>query len=82
VRTLTRNWLDGGSISSGRKPASSVPLLASVLSGVSAVFEKVSVVSLSQLTVLTLRDPLMLPMLPVALHATGRTALPMPGTSP
>ncbi len=48
-----------------------LPLLASVLSGVSALFEKVSVVSLSPLTVLTLRYGLMLPVLLVALYATG-----------
>lgn len=48
-----------------------LPLLASVLSGVSAIFEKVSVVSLSPLTVLTLRYALMLPVLLVALYATG-----------
>ena len=48
-----------------------VPLLDSVLSGVSAIFEKVSVASLSPLTVLTLRYGLMLPVLVVALYATG-----------
>jgi transporter family protein len=48
-----------------------LPLLASVLSGVSALFEKVSVVSLSPLTVLTLRYLLMVPVLLVALYATG-----------
>jgi bacterial/archaeal transporter family protein len=48
-----------------------LPLLASVLSGVSAIFEKVSVVNLSGLTVLTLRYLLMLPVLLVALYATG-----------
>jgi len=48
-----------------------LPLLASVLSGVSAVFEKVSVVNLSALTVLTLRYLLMLPVLLVAIYATG-----------
>lgn len=48
-----------------------LPLLASVLSGVSAIFEKVSVVSLSPLTVLTLRYLLMVPVLLVALYATG-----------
>jgi bacterial/archaeal transporter family protein len=48
-----------------------LPLLASVLSGVSAIFEKISVVSLSPLTVLTLRYLLMLPVLLVALYATG-----------
>jgi uncharacterized membrane protein len=48
-----------------------LPLLASVLSGVSALFEKVSVVTLSPLTVLTLRYGLMLPVLLVALWATG-----------
>ena len=48
-----------------------LPLLASVLSGVSALFEKVSVVSLSPLTVLTLRYGLMLPLLAVALVAVG-----------
>ena len=48
-----------------------LPLLASVLSGVSAIFEKVSVVSLSGLTVLTLRYVLMAPVLIAALYATG-----------
>ena len=48
-----------------------LPLLASLLSGVSAIFEKVSVVTLSPLTVLTLRYGLMLPVLVVALYATG-----------
>ncbi len=48
-----------------------LPLLASVLSGVSAIFEKVSVVSLSPLTVLSLRYLLMVPVLLVALYATG-----------
>jgi uncharacterized membrane protein len=48
-----------------------LPLLASALSGVSALLEKVSVVSLSPLTVLTLRYLLMLPVLLVALYATG-----------
>ena len=48
-----------------------LPLLASVLSGVSAIFEKVSVVTLSPLTVLTLRYVLMVPVLLVALYATG-----------
>lgn len=48
-----------------------LPLLASALSGVSAIFEKVSVVSLSPLTVLALRYLLMAPVLLVALYATG-----------
>ena len=48
-----------------------LPLLASVLSGVSAIFEKVSVVSLSGLTVLTLRYLLMAPVLLAALYLTG-----------
>jgi transporter family protein len=48
-----------------------LPLLASALSGVSALFEKVSVVTLSPLTVLTLRYGLMLPVLLAALWATG-----------
>ena len=48
-----------------------LPLLASVLSGVSAIFEKLSVVTLSPLTVLTLRYALMLPVLVVALVAGG-----------
>lgn len=48
-----------------------LPLLASALSGVSALFEKVSVVHLSPLTVLTLRYLLMLPVLLAALWATG-----------
>ena len=48
-----------------------LPLLASVLSGVSAIFEKLSVVNLSPLTVLTLRYGLMLPVLIVALSLTG-----------
>ena len=48
-----------------------LPLLASALSGVSAIFEKVSVVTLSPLTVLTLRYGLMLPVLLAALWATG-----------
>ncbi len=48
-----------------------LPLLASALSGVSAIFEKLSVVNLSALTVLTLRYLLMLPVLLVALYATG-----------
>ncbi len=37
-----------------------LPLLASALSGVSAIFEKLSVVNLSPLTVLTLRYLLMM----------------------
>ena len=49
-----------------------LPLLASALSGVSAIFEKLSVVNLSGLTVLTLRYTLMLPVLWVTLLATGR----------
>jgi bacterial/archaeal transporter family protein len=49
-----------------------LPLLASFLSGVSAIFEKLSVVDLSGLTVLTLRYSLMLPVLWVALVASGR----------
>jgi transporter family protein len=49
-----------------------LPLLASALSGVSAIFEKLSVVTLSGLTVLTLRYTLMLPVLWVALVASGR----------
>jgi len=49
-----------------------LPLLASVLSGVSAIFEKLSVVDLSGLTVLTLRYTLMLPVLWIALFASGR----------
>ena len=48
-----------------------LPLLASVLSGVSAILEKVSVVTLSPLTVLTLRYLLMLPLLLGALYLTG-----------
>jgi uncharacterized membrane protein len=48
-----------------------LPLLASALSGVSALFEKVSVVGLSPLTVLTLRYLLMVPVLLVAFWATG-----------
>ena len=48
-----------------------LPLLASVLSGVSAIFEKVSVVNLSGLTVLTLRYLLMAPVLLAALYLTG-----------
>jgi bacterial/archaeal transporter family protein len=48
-----------------------LPLLASALSGVSALFEQVSVVTLSPLTVLTLRHLLMVPVLLVALYATG-----------
>lgn len=48
-----------------------LPLLASTLSGVSAIFEKVSVVSLSPLTVLTLRYLLMLPVLLAALYFSG-----------
>jgi uncharacterized membrane protein len=48
-----------------------LPLLASVLPGVSAIFEKVSVVTLSPLTVLTLRYLLMVPVLVAALYATG-----------
>ena len=48
-----------------------LPLLASVLSGVSAIFEKTSVVSLSGLTVLALRYLLMAPVLAAALYATG-----------
>ena len=48
-----------------------LPLLASVLSGVSAIFEKLSVVDLSPLTVLTLRYLLMVPVLLVALYASG-----------
>jgi hypothetical protein len=43
-----------------------LPLLASALSGVSARFEMVSGVSLSPLTVLTLRYLLMVPALLVA----------------
>jgi transporter family protein len=46
-------------------------LLASVLSGVSAVIEKVSVTTLSPLTVLTLRYALMLPVLVLALLVIG-----------
>ena len=49
-----------------------LPLLASALSGVSAIFEKLSVVTLSGLTVLTLRYTLMLPVLWIALVASGR----------
>lgn len=49
-----------------------LPLLASALSGVSAIFEKLSVASLSGLTVLTLRYTLMLPVLWIALFASGR----------
>ncbi len=49
-----------------------LPLLASALSGVSAIFEKLSLVNLSGLTVLTLRYTLMLPVLWVALVASGR----------
>lgn len=49
-----------------------LPLLASALSGVSAIFEKLSVVQLSGLTVLTLRYSLMLPVLWIALVASGR----------
>jgi uncharacterized membrane protein len=49
-----------------------LPLLASALSGVSAIFEKLSVVNLSGLTVLTLRYTLMLPVLWVAPVASGR----------
>ena len=49
-----------------------LPLLASVLSGVSAIFEKLSVVDLSGLTVLTLRYSLMLPVLWGALFISGR----------
>src|SRR6266508_2003108 len=49
-----------------------LPLLASALSGVSAIFEKLSVVNLSGLTVLTLRYTLMLPVLWAALYASGR----------
>ena len=48
-----------------------LPLSASLLSGLSAVLEKMSVVSLSPLTVLTLRYGLMLPVLLVALVASG-----------
>ena len=48
-----------------------LPLLASALSGVSAIFEKLSVVTVSPLTVLTLRYLLMLPVLLVALYASG-----------
>jgi len=48
-----------------------LPLLASLLSGVSAIFEKLSVVTLSPITVLTLRYALMLPVLVVALVASG-----------
>ena len=47
------------------------PLLASVLSGVSAIFEKASVVSLSGPTVLARRSPLMAPVLVAALNFTG-----------
>ena len=54
-----------------------LPLLASVLSGVSARFEKVSVVTLSPLTVLTLRYVLMVPVLLVALYgSSGHRELP------
>jgi bacterial/archaeal transporter family protein len=49
-----------------------LPLLASLLSGVSSIFEKLSVVDLSGITVLTLRYSLMLPVLWVALFASGR----------
>lgn len=49
-----------------------LPLAASVLSGVSAIFEKLSVVELSGLAVLTLRYTLMLPVLWIALLASGR----------
>jgi bacterial/archaeal transporter family protein len=49
-----------------------LPLFASVLSGVSAIFEKLSVSDLSGLTVLTLRYSLMVPVLWVALLASGR----------
>ena len=49
-----------------------LPLLASLLSGVSAIFEKLSVVDLSGLTVLTLRYSLMLPVLWIALVVSGR----------
>jgi bacterial/archaeal transporter family protein len=49
-----------------------LPLLASALSGVSAIFEKLSVVNLSGLTVLTLRSTLLLPVLWVALYVSGR----------
>src|SRR5436190_6694678 len=55
-----------------RVRVSLLPLLASALSGVSAIFEKLSVVNLSGLTVLTLRYTLMLPVLWVALYASGR----------
>ncbi|HEV2125360.1 MAG TPA: EamA family transporter [Chloroflexota bacterium] len=48
-----------------------IPLLASLLSGVSAIFEKLSVVNLSPLTVLSLRYALMIPVLAAALVATG-----------
>jgi len=48
-----------------------LPLLASVLSGTSAIFEKVSVVTLSGITVLTLRYLLMAPVLLAALFFTG-----------
>jgi len=50
-----------------------LPLLASALSGVSAIFEKLSVVNLSGLTVLTLRYTLMLPVLWAALFLSGRS---------
>ena len=49
-----------------------LPLLASLLSGVSAIFEKLSVVDLSGLTVLTLRYSLMVPLLWAALFLSGR----------
>jgi uncharacterized membrane protein len=55
-----------------------LPLLASTLSGVSAVFEKVSVVSLSPLTVLTLRYLLMVPVLLAALYSHRRAPLLRP----
>ena len=48
-----------------------LPLVASALSGASAIFEKLSVVTVSPLTVLTLRYVLMLPVLLVALYAGG-----------
>jgi len=48
-----------------------LPLLASTLSGVSAIFEKMSVINLSPLTVLTLRYLLMLPVLLGATYVTG-----------
>ena len=48
-----------------------LPLLASVLSGTSAIFEKLSVVTLSGLTVLTHRYLLMAPVLVAAMFLTG-----------